>query len=279
MARVDEYLDRVDNPQLPALTPDNPADAVLLALLAHVSFADGQVDDAEVDFLSRVLPGRDPDALRQWAATMGSRPFDYRVVAKVLPTEEERWKGLRFAARMAWKDGVLENQERSVLGQLATALELPLGAVDRVIHELSGTGRAEIDPERILGTFQKMGWDAVDWGEGAIQDPWAAIVPAECRGVLRIGLDGVEVLGFYREGIAARFREGPAFLRWTDIYAYTRAPTIGAAVKVHTEDGRAWTLTDFRLSGLGAMLDRLYGQGRDRPAAPEVQVTHLQGDN
>ena len=63
--------------------------------------------DAEVEFLSRVLPGRDPDALRQWAITMGSRPFDYRVVAKVLPTEEERWKGLRFAARMAWKDGVL----------------------------------------------------------------------------------------------------------------------------------------------------------------------------
>jgi len=278
MARVDEYLERVDNPQLPALTPDNPADAVLLALLAHVSFADGLVDDAELEFLSRVLPGRDPDALRQWAVTMGSRPFDYRVVAKVLPSEEERWKGLRFAARMAWKDGVLENEERVVLDSLAYALELPPGAVDRVIHVLSGRGRSDIDADRILGTFQKMGWDAVDWGEGSVQEAWAAVVPSDATGVLRIGLDGVEVLGFYREGVAARFREGPAFLKWTDVYAYTRMPTIGAAVKLHTEDGRAWTLTDFRLSGLGAMLDRLYGAGRERPPGADVQVTHLQGE-
>ena len=159
MARVDEYLERVDNPRLPALTPDNPADAVLLAMLAHVSFADGLVDDAEVAFLSRVLPGRDPDALRQWAITMGSRPFDYRVVAKVLTTEEERWKGLRFAARMAWKDGVLENEERIVLDSLSYALELPPGAVDRVIHPTQSprrrSGPQVLHPERLTAVHER----------------------------------------------------------------------------------------------------------------------------
>ena len=36
-------------------------------------------------------------------------------VARALPTAEERWKGLRFAARMAWKDGELQDEERSFL--------------------------------------------------------------------------------------------------------------------------------------------------------------------
>jgi tellurite resistance protein len=278
MARVDEYLDRINDPRLPALTPDNPADAVLLALLAHVAFADGEVADTEVEFLARVLPGRDRDALRQWAVTMGGRPFDYRVVARVLPTEDERWKGLRFAARMAWKDGVLETEERTVLERLSSALELSAGAVDRVLHELAGAGRAEIDGDLIVGTFQKMGWDSVDWGEGGVQADWAVVVPEGATGVLRIGLDGVEVLGFYREGVAAQFLEGAAFVRWRDVIAYTKAPTLGAAVKLHTEDGRGWTLTDFRLSGLGRMLDRLYGEGRGRPDAADLQVTRLQGD-
>lgn len=119
---------------------------------------------------------------------------------------------------------------------------------------------------------------AVDWSEGALSGPLSRSVPPGAKGVLRIGLDGIEALGFHREGIAGVFREGSAFLPWKHIVTFTRGATFGAAVQLHTEHGRRYTLADFRLSGVGKLLDRLYaGEAAQRTAPSEVRSIQTGG--
>lgn len=252
-----------------ALDATKPEDAALLALLATVAFADGEVDDDEVQFLKRVLPGRTDAALRQWAKAAGARPLKLEAIALALPTPEDRWRALRFTVRMAWKDGSLDPAERELLERLCVAFELPTNALDRALAELSGRSTATIDPVRLVAQFKQLKWDAIDWAEGPVLGPLKKLVPAGSVGVLRIGVDGVEVMGFYREGILASFREGDTFLPWKDVVTFTRAATLGSAVELHTEDGRRFSLPDFRLAGIGQLLDRLFA-GETAPSAPAV---------
>ena len=129
-----------------ALDATKPEDAALLALLAAVAFADGEVDDGEVQFLKRVLPGRTEAALRQWAKAAGARPLKLDAIALALPGTEDRWRALRFTVRMAWKDGSLHPVEREVLNRLCVAFELPTNALDRALAELSGRSTATVTP-------------------------------------------------------------------------------------------------------------------------------------
>lgn len=264
-----------------ALDANKPEDAALLALLAAVAFADGEVDDDEVAFLKRVLPGRTDAALRQWAKAAGARPLKLEAIARALPTPEGRWRALRFTVRMAWKDGTLDASERALLENLCAAFELPADALPRALGELSGRGAATVDPQRIVAQFKQLKWDAIDWAEGPVLGPLKKHVPPGAIGVLRIGVDGIEVMGFYREGILASFREGDTFLPWKDIVTFTRAATLGAAVELHTEDGRRYSLPDFRLAGIGQLLDRLYAGATtaSTAAAPTiVQLTESEDD-
>src|SRR5690606_11720049 len=48
------------------LDPEQPADEALLAVLVHMAGADGEVDDDELAFVLRALPGRSPAAVRGW---------------------------------------------------------------------------------------------------------------------------------------------------------------------------------------------------------------------
>lgn len=279
MARVDEFLAVVEDPYRRALEPGNPADGALLALLAVVAFADGEVDDHELAFLQRVLPGRDPAALRAWAQESGRRPLDLRAVARALPTPEDRWKGLRFGVRMAWKNGELADEERALLTRLAGALELPAGAIDRVLAEVAGRGGAVVDPTALVRAVDAIAWDTLERAKGPLDsDDLRTVVPPGAAPVLRGKLDGVEVIAFFREGLCARFREGAAYLPWRDIVTYTRVPTLAAAVQLHTEDGRVWTLADLRMARLGTLLDRLYGASRPSGSgAPKVE--HVRGED
>jgi hypothetical protein len=272
MPRIDDYLDLVADPEADALTPGHPADDALISLLAHVAFSDGLVDDAEVDFLLRLFPGRDPDELREWAATAGSGELDLDAVADALPTTEERWTGLRFAARMAWKDGVLTDEEMAFLSTLARRLALPDGALDRVIGETVARTRRAPDPTRVREILEGIKWRAVLSDERPLTGPLGAVVPDGAVGVGRIGLEQVEMLGFYDLGLAGRFREGMAFLEWADIVAYSRVPVLGASVILRTESGHAWTLVDRRLNGLTTFLDRLFDVDDDEPRDTQPPV-------
>ena len=276
MARIDDYLDMVADPHATdALVSGHPADDALIALLAAVAFSDGSVDDHELAFLLRLFPGRDPDELREWAIAAGTTPLDLEALASAMPTDEERWTGLRFAARMAWKDGVLAEEEMDLLAALARGLGLPEGALDRVVSETVGQSLRPPDTTRVRDCLNQVKWRAVLKDDQPCSGPLTQVVPQGAEGIARIGLEQVETLGFYDKGMAGRFREGMAFLPWSDIVAYSRVPMLGASVVIRTESGHKYTLVDGRLTGVVSFLDRLFGvlDGPRKTEPPVIRQT------
>jgi hypothetical protein len=278
MGRVDEYLELMEDPSGEGLVLGDPADEALLALLVQVAFSDGVLDDRELSFMQKVLPGRDPDELREWIQLQGSADLDLELVAEALPTLEERWTGLRFAARMAFKDGVLADQERELLVRLATALELPRYALERVLGEMEGRVKVAVTAERLTKALDSNQWKAVQHGFGVMRSTLSALVPKGSTVVGRIGLDNIEVLGVTDKGVVGRFQEGEAFVPWDDIVTYSRVPMLGAAIRIHTESGRRLTLVDHRLNGLGPFFDKLFATQERRPRGPGPKVEMIQGE-
>ncbi len=267
-----------DNLELKAgrsLIPGHPADDALLSLLASMACSDGRMDPRELDFLVKIrsdLGSR--GAVEAWARAH-TRPIDLQQLATVITTPDDQWKALRFVARMAWKDGELATEERRVLAALAAALQLPDGAVERVLREMSPDDGKRFTSERILRTLVDVHWDSVQLASGAlVSDDLRAVTPAGAELVARVGLEKVEVLALCTDGLAARFREGAAFLSWSELVTYTRERGLGTALVLHTEDGRRFTLVDQRMSGLATLLDRLLDLDgkRRRGEAPRVDT-------
>ncbi|MBN2798735.1 MAG: TerB family tellurite resistance protein [Deltaproteobacteria bacterium] len=272
MPSVDDYLDRLDEPR--PLLLDDPSEEALLALLILVAFADGVLQEDELQFLLGLLPEQHPEALRSYAREVARNKARWLArLSAALPSVEERWKGLRFAARMAWKDGELSVEEGLLLDDVAQTLGLPTGAVDEVLLEMAGRpGEASLPREQLRQVLRDLRWDVMKIQGGALSSAdLLAEAPAGGDLVTRIGLDGVEVMGLFTEGLLGRFIEGVAFLPWESIVTYTRVPVFGASVSLHTEDGRSWTLVDSRLRGVGMLLDHLFGVDRPVAEAPEVR--------
>ena len=274
MAHVDEFLRLAQGEKTDVIAPGNAADDSLLALLVHMAFSDGVLDEDELDFLRKVLPGREDGELRSWVETQAQKPLNFDALKQGLPTVDERWKCLRFAACMAWKDSVLADEERTMLNELAVAFELPKGAVERTLSDTSPAKR-DLSEEAILDALQSMNWAAVQLVGGELVSPdLQQLIPEGADFVARVGLDDVEVMAFYKQGLVARFRQGASFVQWSDLVTYSRSFGLGSAVELHTEDGRTWTLVDSRLSGLCMLLERLFGETRKAPGVqPNIRLT------
>jgi len=277
MPRVQDNLELMAGS---ALDPDRPGDSALLTLLVSMAHSDGTFHPDEIAFLARLRPDLpDAAAVERWAEAT-ARPLDVSELTRAIVEPDDQWKALRFAARMAWKDGELALEERHQLEVLARGLALPAGAVDRVLHEMQPDDGQRFTAERILRTLMDVHWDAVQLASGAlVSEDLHAAMPAGAEVVARVGLEKVEVMALCTDGVVARFREGPAFLRWADLVTYTRERGLGEALRLHTEDGRSFTLVDQRLTGIATLLDRLLSED-DRPAptsTPRVD-TLRQGD-
>jgi DnaJ-domain-containing protein 1 len=257
-----------------AVTPGRPADDALLTLLASMACSDGEVHDKELDFLvsiRRDLGSR--QAVREWAVS-AARPLDPAALAAAITSPDDR-----FAARMAWKDGELADEEKRDLAELASALTLPDGAVDRVLREMSPDDGKRFTAERILRSLMDVHWDAVQLASGQLcSEDLHAVVPPTAEVVARVGLEKVEVMALCTEGLVARFQEGAAFLAWGELVTYTRGRGLGASVLLHTEDGRQYTLVDQRLSGLCMLLDRLLDLEGKRRQAEAPKIDTLRGE-
>ncbi len=278
MPTVDEYLALVEGPN--QLHIEEPAEEALLQLLVAVAFSDGVVDADELAFLARILPGHQPSDIAAWAKGVVSQGgLDLVQVAAALPTVEERWKGLRFAARMAWKDRSLAHEERTLLDQLAAALSLPGGAVDTVLQEMRGQADGGVEPEHLITTLKSLDWDAVQLAAGELtsRDLLDALPDEPLHLVARVGVDTVEIMGLFQEGLVGRFAEGAAFIHWRHLVTYTRVPVFGASVQLHDEHGLTWTLVDTRLRGVGMLLDRLFQVQRPKPSGRPIVVEQVRG--
>ncbi len=261
--------------------PGRPADDLLLAMLVSVASSDGALTDRELDLLVKLRPDLpDRAAVAAWAAS-AVRPIDAAGLRDAIPSPDDRWKTLRFAARMAWKDGALSELENRFLERLATALELPASAVSRVGREMMPDDGKRFTADRILRTLMDVHWDAVQLAAGAlVSDDLKAAIPPVAEIVARVGLEKVEVMAICTTGIVGRFQEGAAFLPWSELVTYTRERGLGESLRLHTEGGRAYTLVDERMSGLAPVLDRLldlHGSGSRSPGGgPRIDT--IRGD-
>lgn len=274
MAKVHDTLDLTGNALPSVLAPGDPAADAILHLLAHMAYSDGVLHDGEMDFLGGILPGRTPEALRAWVKDVGSKPPLLEDVARAIEDDDMRWTCLRFTARMAWKDGELQDEEQQFLETLRKTLGLPPFAVDRVVREMKPSAERFTTP-RIIEVMQAVKWNAVQIASGHIASAdLAAVAPPGEQCVCRVGLDKVEVMGIYEGGLTARFLEGPCFIPWSEIVSYSRDFGLGSSVRLVTEGGVAFTLVDARLTGICLVLDHLLG-GDHRPPkgeAPDIRL-------
>ncbi|MEQ1566036.1 MAG: TerB family tellurite resistance protein [Myxococcota bacterium] len=262
------------------LTPGRPADDALLTLLASMAVTDGSVHDRELDFLRLVrrdLPDR--GAVERWALTH-AKPLDLAELARQVNNPDDRWKTLRFAARMAWKDGEVAVSEQVFLRDLGAALGLPPGATDRVLREMMPDDGQTFTSERILRALLDVRWDSVQLASGAlVSEDLLVVSPPRMEVVARVGLEKVEVMALATDGLVARFQEGAAFLAWSVLVTYTRERGLGEALRLHTEEGRYFTLVDARLAGLAFVLDRLLDrEGADRGDVTPPKIDTLRGE-
>jgi hypothetical protein len=263
-----------------ALDEQEPADAALLSLLAFMACSDGEVHDHEVDFLAKVLPGRPRDDLSEWAleyAAATTLDLDYLVTS--IKLVDDRWRCLRFAARMAWKDGEIADDERMLLASIANKFEMPKGAVDRVLREMAPSEDGGVyTPARIIGMLQSVKWEAVQLaGGGLVSDDLIAVRPTDAKVVARVGLDKVEVMALCTTGVVGRFQQGPAFVKWGDIVSYTRDFQLGSSLRLHMEDASSLDVVDSRMGALALVLDRLF-DGSEREAVPAPTFEKLRGE-
>ncbi len=264
-----------------SLTPGRAADDALLILLASMACSDGEVHSKELDFLVKVRPRLSRDEVEAWALRHAVA-IDVRAIARVVTNPDDRWKTLRFAARMAWKDGELADEEHDLLARLASVLELPDGAVERVLGEMSPDDGQRFTPERLLQTLMGIHWDAVQLASGELcSEDLHAVTPSTTEVVARVGLEKVEVLALCTDGVVARFQEGAAFLGWNELVTYTRERALGSSMRLHTEDGRSFGLVDQRLSGLSVFLDRLLDltDGKRNPKGRLPKIDTLRGED
>lgn len=277
LAVVQDTLDLSATTVASVLSPGEPAADAILHLLAHMANSDGVLHEGELAFLASILPGRTPEALRRWVREVGSEPPLMEEVAEAIHDDDMRWTCLRFTARMAWKDGELQDEERTFLEELGRTLGLPTFAVDRVLREMEPS-TARFTTERIIDAIKSVKWNAVKIASGPIAsaDLAAVALPGDVC-VCRIGLDKVEVIGVYESGLSARFLEGPCFLSWSEIVSYNRGFGLGSAVRLLTEGGVAYNLVDARLTGLCMVLDLLLG-GDERPQGEKPKVELVIGE-
>jgi len=261
-----------------ALVPGRPADDALLGLLASMACSDGEVHSMELGFLAKMRPDLASAALQSWALDH-AKPIDPAAVAAVVDSPDDQWKTLRFAARMAWKDGELAPEERDLLESLAEAFALPDGAVSRVLREMAPDTGERFQPDRLLRMVMDVRWDAVQLAGGAlVSEDLHSVLPEGNDVVARVGLDKVEVMALCTGGLVARFQQGAAFIGWSELVTYTRSFGLGASIELHTEDGRNYSLVDSRLSGIGPLLDRLLESREERESeAPKVRT--LRGED
>ncbi|MBA2322371.1 MAG: TerB family tellurite resistance protein [Deltaproteobacteria bacterium] len=259
-------------------SPARPSDEALLALLTFVAGSDGSIHDREVDFLAKLFPTRPRATLEAEAARFRqASDFALLAIADQFHSDDQRWLGLRFADRMAWRDGTLDDAERKLLGEVAVAMGLPNHAVERVVQEMRPDRKERLSPERMVKVVRELRWDSVQLASGDLVSPdLAALVPPGSQVVVRVGIDRVEVLALCTDGLLARFQDGAAFVAWDDLVSYGREGAIGTGVRLTTEDGREYVLVDHRLTGLCRLLDRLLDDRERKQGAPIV--SRLRGE-
>ncbi|MBT3222952.1 MAG: hypothetical protein HN348_28070 [Proteobacteria bacterium] len=271
MARADEYLALLDDPDAPVPIPEHPADEGLLAILVHLACADGMVQEEEFELFEQIRPGMGAGEILAWVADVASTELDLQAVGSQLPTDEDRIAALRFAARLAWADNVLAFEEAKKLRQIARAFELHDDIIEDVMNEIVARPSSTVTGQEIQDAIdQTLKLDVAR--KSSLFSELHQVVPPGATPIAGVLVDGKEQVGLYDTGLAAHFVEGPHYIGWDDIELYTRVRVFGASLRIITKDGQTLTVENKRLRGIGELLDRIYGVQSKNIVAKEVKT-------
>ncbi|MEL6347361.1 MAG: TerB family tellurite resistance protein, partial [Myxococcota bacterium] len=117
--RVAQWIDALQNPSS-QLKSTHPADDALFAMLVHVAYADGTVDEEEFDRLMRVSPGLELGAVLSRVVDEANEPMNFEGLFIALPDREDRDLLMKLATTMALSDDHIAVDESEFLQRLAT---------------------------------------------------------------------------------------------------------------------------------------------------------------
>ena len=119
--RPREFLDVLENPDLPPCMAAGEQAESLRVLLVHFLFADLNLDKRELRLLERVLPHAD---IREYVKTHATRKLDLDRLAELFPDPADRADIVKLAEHAVWGDETLARRERDLLDRLVERLGL-----------------------------------------------------------------------------------------------------------------------------------------------------------
>lgn len=113
--RPRDFIDVLENRQLPRCAATGERPELLRSLLVHLFFIDHDLDKRELLLLERVLPEIN---VRDYVKSVAARKLDLERLAAVFTDPGERRDIIQLAEHAAWGDEKLELRERAVLDRL-----------------------------------------------------------------------------------------------------------------------------------------------------------------
>ena len=113
--RPRQFLEALQQPDAPRCSVVDERAEMLRTLLVHLFFVDMDLDQREMDMLTRVLPDGD---VREYIKCAAVRRLDLDKLAALFPDPADRKDIVTLAERAVWGDQNLDRRESDLLERL-----------------------------------------------------------------------------------------------------------------------------------------------------------------
>lgn len=121
------FLSVLDDPKASPIGRPQGSDGLLMRLLAHMLFADDDVERAELELLGRLVGADDEEDLREYVDELCEEPLDLQELARAFPDSKDRDDIVTLAEHAIWGDGRVERGEVEIFEDLMEALGVKPG--------------------------------------------------------------------------------------------------------------------------------------------------------
>ena len=105
------FLHVLEDPSAPPVGQPQGPDGLLMRLLAHMLYADDDIERAELDLLGRLVGAHDEEELREYLDELCEQPLDLQELANAYPDPKDRDDIVTLAEHAIWGDGRVERGE------------------------------------------------------------------------------------------------------------------------------------------------------------------------
>jgi hypothetical protein len=119
--RPREFIQALENPDLPKCIATGDQAEMLRTLLVHLFFTDLDLDKGELALLGRVLPDVN---IREYVQTAALRRLDLDRLAALFPDPVDRDDIITLAEHAVWGDDRVEREEWDLVDRLVEKLEV-----------------------------------------------------------------------------------------------------------------------------------------------------------